>query len=304
VDRETGELEVVNIQKSWRSIMEFHEKFRDYAQVYNEDCEGGYFSNMNRAFMEDRSVKICFTFENFPRAKRCFFERLKKVLPCLEEAMGVPADIEFAYEPDDDNMELLQARPLWISERGQNQTLPDLTDKEILLQANKMVTDGMVEHVPYIVYIDHRIYSASSNFHEIARALGEVNHELEGKGYILAAPGRVGSSNPELGVPVHYNELTNCKCIVEIGIPKAGYMPELSYGTHFFSDLEVDNILYMPVYDGETGNVYRKSFFDDPGLPPGPHPAIRVVPGDFSVFMDGHRNLGVVIRNNSEQIHQ
>lgn len=300
VDSETGELEVINIQKTWRDIMGYHEKFRDYAQVYNEDCEGGYFSSMNRAFMEDRTVKICFTFENFPRGKRCFFERMKKVLPCLESAMGVPADIEFAYEPEVDHLELLQARPLWISERGQEQALPDLTGEEVLLQANKMVTDGRVENVPYIVYIDHKVYSGSSDFHEIARAVGVVNQALEGKGYILAAPGRVGSSNPELGVPVHYNELTNCRCIVEIGIPKAGYMPELSYGTHFFSDLEVDNILYMPVYDGETGNIYCKSFFDDPDLPLGPHPAIRVIPGDFSVFMDGDRNVGVVIRNRGE----
>lgn len=297
VDRETGELEVINIQKTWRDIMGFHDKFRDYAQVYNADCQGGYFSNMNRAFMEDRSVKICFTFENFPRAKRSFFEGMKKLLPCLEEAMGVPADVEFAYEPDRDHIELLQARPLWISERGYGKGMPDLTDKNILLQANKMVTDGLVENVPYIVYIDHKIYSASSDFHEIARAVGAVNQKMEGKGYILAAPGRVGSSNPELGVPIHYNELTNCRCIVEIGIPKAGYMPELSYGTHFFSDLEVDNILYMPVYDGETGNIYSKPFFDNPDLPLGPHPAIRVIPGDFSVFMDGNRNLGVVINN-------
>ncbi len=300
VDRETGKLEVINIQKSWREIMPYHEKFRDYAQVYNEDCEGGYFSNMNKAFMEDRSVKICFTFENFPRSRRCFFERMKKILPQLEESMGVPADVEFAYEPEDDRLELLQTRPLWISERGEEQTLPDLTDKEVLLQANKMVTDGLAEHVPYLVYIDHRVYSGANDFHEIARAVGCVNQQLEGQGYILAAPGRVGSSNPELGVPVHYNELTNCRCIVEIGIPRAGYMPELSYGTHFFSDLEVDNILYMPVYDGETGNIYRKAFFDDPDLPEGPHPAIRVVPGDFSVFMDGDRNIGVVIRNGED----
>ena len=300
VDRVTQDLEVINIQRTWRDIMPYHEKFRDYAQVYNEDCEGGYFSNMNKAFMEDRSVKICFTFENFPRSRRCFFERMKKMLPRLEEAMGVPADVEFAYDPDSDYLELLQSRPLWISERGDDQKLPDLTDKEVLLQANKMVTDGVAEHVPYLVYIDHRVYSASSDFHEIARAIGCVNKQLEGKGYILAAPGRVGSSNPELGVPVHYNELTNCRCIVEIGIPKAGYMPELSYGTHFFSDLEVDNILYMPVYDGETGNIYRKTFFDDPMLPPGPHPAIRVIPGNFSVFMDGNRNIGVVIRNTDD----
>jgi hypothetical protein len=100
-----------------------------------------------------------------------------------------------------------------------------------------------------------------------------------------------------LGVPVKYNELTNCRCIVEIGIPKMGFMPELSYGTHFFSDLEVDDVLYMPVYDGEKNNIFDEPTLDDSPYELGPHPAIRIYRGCFSVYTNGDENIGVVVQD-------
>jgi hypothetical protein len=102
-----------------------------------------------------------------------------------------------------------------------------------------------------------------------------------------------------LGVPVQYHELTNCCCIVELGIPKLGYMPELSYGTHFFSDLEVDNVLYMPVYDGEKRNIFDESWFDGMPFELGPHDAIRIYKGHFSVYMNGESNEGVILADNN-----
>jgi hypothetical protein len=110
----------------------------------------------------------------------------------------------------------------------------------------------------------------------------------------------VGSSNPELGVPVQYNELTQCACIVELGIPRSGHMPELSYGTHFFSDLETDDVLYMPVYEGEKNNIYDELWFDSTPYEKGEHPAIRIYRGDFSVFMESTTNSGVVLTGENE----
>jgi hypothetical protein len=75
-------------------------------------------------------------------------------------------------------------------------------------------------------------------------------------------------------------------------------MPELSYGTHFFSDLEVDNVLYMPVYEGESGNLFDREFFEKTPYEPGPHEAIRLFRGDFSVYMCGFKNSGVVVAEN------
>ncbi|QVL35186.1 PEP/pyruvate-binding domain-containing protein [Aminirod propionatiphilus] len=295
IDSRTRALEIYNIQDVWRDILPYHPCFGNFAQVYHQDCEDGYFSSVDRSFMPSREKKLSFTFDAFPKRHKIFFDRMKLLLKTLEDSMGVPADIEFAYEPCEDRLELLQSRPLWDGDDRQGQGIPEVGERRLLLKASKMVTNGSVEHVPWIVYVDHRIYSVSSDFHTIARAIGEMNGTMGESRYILIAPGRVGSSNPELGVPVHYNELTRCCCIVELGIPREGYMPELSYGTHFFSDLEVDNVLYMPVYEGESGDIFNRDFFENSPFEAGPHEAIRLIRGDFSVFMCGFKNKGIVV---------
>ncbi|MDR3076655.1 MAG: pyruvate, phosphate dikinase, partial [Synergistaceae bacterium] len=146
----------------------------------------------------------------------------------------------------------------------------------------------------YMVFVDPEIYSTSPDFQSVARALGDMNRALAPEKYILVAPGRVGSSSPELGVPVRYDEITNVACIVEVGIPKTGHMPELSYGTHFFSDLETDGVYYMPVFHGEKDNVYNEAWFARTPFEYGNHKAIRLYRGNFSVYMNGDQNIGVV----------
>ena len=160
-----------------------------------------------------------------------------------------------------------------------------------------MVTPGVLHNIPCLVYIDHLQYYSNPDFFKVARGIGEINEQMKGQKFIFVSPGRVGSSNPELGVPVKYNELTNCCCIVELGIPRLGFMPELSYGTHFFSDLAVDSVLYMPVFEGESNNLIDQEWFTENEWEEGPHPAIRIYRGNFSAYMDGESNQGVIIDN-------
>ena len=83
---------------------------------------------------------------------------------------------------------------------------------------------------------------------------------------------------------------------MEIGIRERDFTPELSYGTHFFLDLDVDGILYLPVFAGETGNEYDKSWFDGSPYERGRHPAVRIYRGAFAVYMDGESEIGRVAR--------
>jgi len=225
-----------------------------------------------------------------------FLTRMKKTLNFLEESMGVPADIEFAYEPAEDDLCLIQSRPFWYNTSGSD-GIPDLDGRRIIMRADRMITAGSAENIGAIVYIDHKAYYSSPDFYKVARGVGKVNKQLAGQKYILVSPGRVGSSNPSLGVPIQYDELTNCSCIVELGIPRLGFMPELSYGTHFFSDLAVDNVLYMPIFDGEMNNLFDHEWFDDTKYEEGPHPAIRIYRGSFSAYMDGENNKAVIVDN-------
>lgn len=292
------DLTTLDIKREWRQLIQYHPDFAAYAQIFNYSPEGGFFTPLTMDTVEIESgSKVCLTFENFPRKYRSFFERMKKTLKLLETSMGVTADIEYAYEPADDSLSLIQSRPYWSKVLGTD-ALPDLRDKVILLQADRMVTPGSVEGITAIIYIDHKIYnSCPDDYFDIARGIGKINSEMSGAPYILVAPGRVGSSNPLQGVPVQYNELTNCCCIVELGIPRFGFMPELSYGTHFFSDLELDSVMYMPVFEGELDNVINTEWFHNNVWIQGTHPAIRIYRGNFSAYMDVDKNKGVIVDN-------
>ena len=94
---------------------------------------------------------------------------------------------------------------------------------------------------------------------------------------------------------MRYNELSNSGCLVEIGIPRKGMTPELSYGTHFFLDLDCDNILYLPVFEGEFKNVFNREWFDSRHWKTAYHPAVRHYEGCFDVLLDGESETGIVI---------
>lgn len=290
-----SEITTLDIKKEWQHLMQYHPDYRAYAQVCRY-CEGEYSFDqiMKNMAAVEAGCKVCFTFENFPRTYPGFYGRMKKMLPLLEEKMGVPADVEFACEPAEDSFCLIQSRPFW-SQSSLEGGIPEVRREQIILQADRMVTQGSIANIRKIVYVDYNLYFANRDFYGTARLIGELNRASGGDPYILVAPGRIGSSNPELGVPVHYAELTNCRCMVELGIPRLGYMPELSYGTHFFSDLEVDGVLYMPVFYGEDKNILNLDWFESSKWEEWQTPAIRIYRGDFAAYMDGETNQGVIV---------
>ena len=92
----------------------------------------------------------------------------------------------------------------------------------------------------------------------MAAAIGEINWEMRGKNkhMLLMVPGRVGTSSPELGVPTAFSDISEFDAVCEIADSKAGYNPELSYGSHFFQDLVESGILYIAVFENEKTEAY------------------------------------------------
>ncbi len=236
-----------------------------------------------------------FSFSAFP--KRCpkFFSLLRELAAFLEEQMGRPVDMEFTYDTGDQKLTVLQLRPLAAYEEMAKVRIPTDAGDRTLLRGNRMVSNGRLEHVEHIVFVDPSLYGKDTTFYEVAREIGRINERLSGTNYILVGPGRWGSTNPKLGVPVRYNEICHCGCLIEVGITASDYMPELSYGTHFFLDLDVDGILYLPVFDGIEGNVFNRRWFDGTPHAIKNHPAVRHYVGDFSVHLDGDKEIGVVL---------
>lgn len=244
-----------------------------------------------------------FTFSDLP--KRCpkLFTRIKTLLELFEEDMEVPVDIEFTYDSVKDAFTLVQLRPLSVyNDLGRVEIPEDIPGDKILLKGDRMVANGKLEGVRHIIYVDSDVYWSRTDFHEVARAVGELNAALEGERYLLIGPGRWGSSNPLLGVPVQYSELSNSGCLVEIGIPSKGVSPELSYGTHFFLDLDGDNIHYLPVFDGMKNNIYNREWFNSHRWGETSHPAVRHYTGVFDVLLDGESENGVIIDRSKDLV--
>jgi hypothetical protein len=189
------------------------------------------------------------------------------VFKSLEEGFGFAVDVEFAVRVDDDLKEahfyLVQARPLSQRSSMASHPIPrDVPEKDKLFTAVKNIASAVIHNIEYIVYVDSFQYDKwpIDDRHEVARIVGRINRMLNGKTFMLMGPGRWGSAKVELGVPTKYSEISNCAMLVEIARKTENYVPEVSFGTHFFQDLIEDCIVYMPLYPDDPGIIFNEEF--------------------------------------------
>ena len=99
---------------------------------------------------------------------------------------------------------------------------------------------------------------------DVGRAVGKLNSLLPKRQFILMGPGRWGSRGDiKLGVPVTYSDFNNTAALIEIARKKGNYVPELSFGTHFFQDLVESSIRYLPLYPDDEGIDFNEKFLLD-----------------------------------------
>lgn len=287
----TGDVESYNINDV-PQFLKYHTWINEIVEKYLQDDRA--IKDVLTIDTNEKNSKYIFTFKNFARKNRNFFNIIEKLFNVFEKEMGLSVDIEFTYSPKNQEFYLLQVRPLSSYEVFRKVHIPKNIEKNcILLKGDRMLTNGVLKNIPYILYVDPYIYSRQRDKFAIARIVGRLNKTIGDK-YILIGPGRWGSSNPILGVPVIYNDISNAAMIVEIGISQDNYTPELSYGTHFFADLDAEHILYLPVFDGYENNVFnyewfRKGVFIDTG--------VKIFEGHFDAYLDGEKMLGYVVSN-------
>jgi hypothetical protein len=130
------------------------------------------------------------------------------------------------------------------------------TDK--LFFTSRMVPQGEVTGIEYVVYVDPVRYGqvgSPGERLEVARVVGRLNKALEGHAFMLIGPGRWGSANYQLGVPVSYADIYNARALVELSVGPDGLAPDPSYGTHFFQDLVESEIYSLAVHTNGTGGT-------------------------------------------------
>ncbi len=182
---------------------------------------------------------------------------MKEMLSELSDKYDYPVDIEFtANFSKDENFKvnLVQCRPLQTRGFGNTIKVPDPGEcHHCFFSTRGSFMGGNVNlAIDYVVYVDTQSYLARSEQekYSVARMIGQLNTVLKDKPVMLMGPGRWGTTTPSLGVPVSFAELCNMSVICELASAEAGFMPELSYGSHFFQDLVESGIFYVAIFDG------------------------------------------------------
>ena len=184
------------------------------------------------------------------------------------EAMRRPVEIEFACNLNADrtgDFYLLQIRPIVDSKQTLVEDVAALPDDECLLRSHRSLGHGIVDDVTDVVYVKYDDHFTAMNNPAVANEIEHINRQMidEGRGYVLIGPGRWGSSDPWLGVPVKWPHISAAKVIVEVALKN--YRVDPSQGTHFFQNLTSFGVGYFTIdtnQSAEQGGMVRKDILD------------------------------------------
>ncbi len=204
-------------------------------------------------------------------------EIMRRMLRVIQDTYQYPVDVEFTInlsEQQEFVINLLQCRPLQTFSSDQKveaavMEAADSMDEERILFHCKNASMGMSQdrQLDYILYVDPIAYYQMpyADKTDVARIIGEVNWHFRNqeKQLMLMVPGRIGTSSPELGVPVSFHEISEFCAICEIAESRVGYSPELSYGSHMFQDLVEMQILYTAIFETKQTLQYQPSLLED-----------------------------------------
>ncbi|MCQ2239040.1 MAG: PEP/pyruvate-binding domain-containing protein [Bacteroidaceae bacterium] len=227
-------------------------------------------------------------------------EILKLALKYGQGEMRRPVEIEFAVNLDDDGQcggtfYLLQIRPIVDADQEITEDLMAFQPEELILRSENSLGNGIVNTVQDIVYVKTDGYQQYTN-PQIADEVERMNRKFlaEERNYVLVGPGRWGSSDPYLGIPVKWPHISAAKVIVEAGL--TNYRVDPSQGTHFFQNLTSFGVGYFTINAYRNDGIYNQEYLDS--LPAVEETQfLRHVHFDspITIMMDGKKKTGVVL---------
>ena len=215
------------------------------------------------------------------------------------ESMRRPVEIEFACNINNDRtgeFYLLQMRPIVDSKQVLDEDLASIDDSACLLRSHNSLGHGISEDVVDVVYIKTDDNFTAANNPRIADEVERINRKFvaEGKNYVLVGPGRWGSSDYWLGIPVKWPHISAARVIVEAGL--ANYRVDPSQGTHFFQNLTSFGVGYFTVNTYKNDGIYQKELLDAmPAVEETQY--VRHVRFDrpLRIMMDGMKQEGIIL---------
>ncbi len=258
INLETGRFESLPIREVLHQTADAFPMLEKVVSV-NED---GFLKKPMKGMVNMGTDELVVTFAGLCEQTE-FVSQIREILAILQQAMGSPVDLEFAH--DGQHLYLLQCRPQARMEEDRHVSMPHkIPFERKLFSASKFVTNGHITDVRYLVYVDPEEYRKLPDLADllsVAEAVSRLNALLPRRQFILMGPGRWGSrGDVTLGVGITYSGINNAQLLVEIARKKGNYVPDLSFGTHFFQDLVEAKIHYLALYPDEEGNLFNEEF--------------------------------------------
>jgi CheY-like chemotaxis protein len=227
---------------------------------------------------------------------------LQLVLKYGQEEMRRPVEVEFAVNLSRDEKKkegsfyVLQIRPIVDSKEMLDEDLNAVPDDKVILRSLNSLGHGVMDDIHDLVYVKTDGYNAGNN-QNIAWEIEKMNREFlnKGKNYVLVGPGRWGSSDTWLGIPVKWPHISAARVIVEAGL--TNYRVDPSQGTHFFQNLTSFGVGYFTINDFMNDGIYNQDYLNSlPAVEETQY--LRHVHFDKPIIvkMDGKRKLGVVMK--------
>lgn len=226
---------------------------------------------------------------------------ITRLLDIMKSALGTPVEIEFSLDLTKDSsgratLYILQVKPLIRSADSMVVDTSLVDKKDIFLHSKRGMGNGIIEGISDVVYVVPERFDRMVT-REIAKEIHTVNAYLkkEGISYILIGPGRWGSSDPFLGIPVDWAAISEAKVIVEAGTKD--FNVDASLGSHFFHNITSMNIGYFTI-SGKQNDVFIDYSYLDENKNINEYKYIRHVklPAALTVIMDGRKSVSLITR--------
>lgn len=214
------------------------------------------------------------------------------------EAMRRPVEIEFACNLNADrtgSLYLLQIRPIVDQKQMLDEDLAAIPDDRCLLRSHNSLGHGVTEDVTDVVYVKTDDRFSAANNPTIAREIEKLNKEYldRGTNYVLVGPGRWGSSDAWLGIPVKWPHISAARVIVEVALKN--YRVDPSQGTHFFQNLTSFGVGYFTIDENRNDGCFHKAALDAmPAVEETEHVRVVRFEKGLRIMMDGKKGEGVI----------
>ncbi len=226
---------------------------------------------------------------------------LDQLLQIGQKEMGRPVEIEFAINMNKQNPHiatfyLLQIRPIVDNKEVMNEDLSVIKQEDTILSSTSVLGHGIINDVQDVIYVKTGAFNAANN-QLIAYDIEKMNRKFTGTetNYVLVGPGRWGSSDPWLGIPVKWPHISNAKVIVECGLEN--YRVDPSQGTHFFQNLTSFGVGYFTINPFKGEGWFDEEYLNQlPAVEETEYLRHVRLKAPIVIKMDGKRSLGVVMK--------